>query len=296
MKKILKIETPQTPLPLVLDSPHSGHDYPADFLDNARFTADALRKYEDNYIDDIFSGAPKLGAAFLCALFPRTYIDPNRAIDDIDPELLAAPWPEDKYGLINPTIRSKNGHGIIRRLLSEDIELHKRKLSTAEIMHRITEYYAPYHNALADLLDRAHKDFGAVWHINCHSMPSRSAIPNTPLKLIGNTRAPVDFCIGDRSGTTSGKDFTHMLRDFLKAKGYRVSINDPYQGVELVQRYSDPLRGRHSVQLEINKALYMNERTDEKTSGYDALKRDMNDLVAHTADYIEAKLVPLAAD
>ena len=87
-----------------------------------------------------------------------------------------------------------------------------------------------------------------------------------------------------------------MLRDFLKAKGYRVSINDPYQGVELVQRYSDPLRGRHSVQLEINKALYMNERTDEKNSGYDALKRDMNDLVAHTADYIETKLVPLAAD
>lgn len=279
------------PLPLVFDSPHSGTHHPDDF-DHACDHAQ-LEKAEDKYVDDLFASAPDLGACLLSALFPRAYLDVNRAMDDIDPELMAVEWPFDDMP-INPSNRSHAGIGLIRRLVRPGQPVYDRALSPQEIRHRLETYYRPYHEVLKKLIEGAHYNFGQVWHVNCHSMPTTS-LTKGALGRVNPFQTP-DFVLGDRDGTTCDIHFTHALRDFLKSKGYKVAINDPYKGVELVERYSNPATGRHSIQIEISRALYLDEETYEKNKNYETLKGDITDLVAFCADYVQANLTQLAAD
>lgn len=290
MDDVFTIVKPEKPLPLIFDSPHSGHEYPNDFDYACDFSA--LEQAEDKYVDDLFSGVPDAGGALLLAHFPRSYIDPNRAACDVDTDLLDESW----TGEHNPTARSNAGIGLIRRLVKPGVPVYNRSLSAEEIQRRIDRCHRPYHIALHDLIEDAHYNYGQAWHINCHSMPATSAYPRQPVGLIGRKASPVDFCLGDRDGTTCDKDFTHALRDFLRGIGYTVSINDPFKGVELVSRYSDPARGRHSLQLEINKALYMNEETGEKSGGYTNLKADIDKMISFCVEYVTAHRGQLAAD
>ncbi|GJL85274.1 MAG: hydrolase [Micavibrio sp.] len=290
MDKIFTISKPDQPLPLIFDSPHSGALYPDDF--NYACDFEILARAEDKHVDELFALAPNYGGTLLAALFPRSYIDPNRAACDIDPDLLAEKWPDGS----NPTARSDAGIGLIRRLVRPGVPVYDRSLSIEEVQQRIEKYYQPYHDALKKLVDDTHYNFGQVWHINCHSMPSSSARPRQPIGLIGNQSKSVDFCLGDRDGTSCSKDFTHGLRDFIKAMGYSVTTNDPFKGVELVARHAEPARGRHSLQIEINKALYLNEEKNQKSDDYPALQKDVEQLVSFCATYVEQNLVDLAAD
>ncbi|MFP4313594.1 MAG: N-formylglutamate amidohydrolase, partial [Alphaproteobacteria bacterium] len=245
----------------------------------------------------LFSFAPDYGGTLLTAHFPRSYIDVNRAADDIDSDLLhGGYWPEHQFGPIDPTSRSDAGIGLIRRLVKPGVPVYDRYLSAEEIQARIQTCYNPYHTALEGLIEQAHYNFGEVWHINCHSMPHSSARPRMPRGIQGMQARHSDFVIGDRDASTANQDFTHTLRDYLKKLGYHVSINDPFKGVELVRRYSNPARGRHSIQIEINKSLYMDEETGEKNRNYTALKSDIEKLVAFIAGYASEHLVPKAAD
>jgi N-formylglutamate deformylase len=290
MTDILRIERPLKPLPLVFDSPHSGSIYPEDF-DTTCPRAD-LESAEDSFVDELFSSAPAHGATLLCALFPRAYIDVNRAEDDIDPGLLAEAWP----GQANPSARSDAGIGLIRRLVKPGVPVYARTLSHKEITKRIEKYYHPYHDALQKLIDDAHYNFGAVWHVNCHSMPSSSARPRQPVGIAGGRSQAVDFVLGDRDGTSCDPEFTHAIRDFLRGLGYLVTINDPFKGVELVARHSNPSRGRHSLQIEINKALYLDETSNKKSKDFPALKADIEKLVKFCAGFASSRLTSLAAD
>lgn len=276
---------PRNSLPLVFDSPHSGTAYPADF--DYACTFDALEKAEDKYVDELFGAAPDMGAALLCAHFPRTYIDVNRCEKDIDIDLLEDIWPEE----IAATPRSHAGIGLIRRLVKPGVPLYSRALKAAEIKTRIDTYYRPYHAALEKLIEDAHYRHGQVWHINCHSMPSQesSTFRVNPLRQ-------ADFVLGDRDGTTCDIDFTHALRDFLKKAGYKVAINDPYKGVELVRRYANPATERHSLQIEISRSLYMDEESCKKSKNFNALKEDIDKLISFCADYVQAQSLPMAAD
>jgi N-formylglutamate deformylase len=282
---VFSVVEPAFRLPLVFDSPHSGIVYPEDF----RFACDfhVLEKAEDKYVDDLFSSAPDHGAVLLTADFPRSYIDVNRCEKDIDPDLLDDLWPHE----IAPTARSHAGIGLIRRLVRPGVPVYDRQLTSAEIQHRITAYYRPYHDTLQRVIEAAHYDFGAVWHINCHSMPSQESqsFRASPLKA-------ADFVLGDRDGTTCDPDFTRSVRDFLRGLGYRVAINDPYKGVELVRRYSAPATGRHSLQIEVARNLYLNESTYEKSRNYNHLKEDIGRLIAFCATYVQAQQLPIAAD
>lgn len=288
------LENADAPLPLIVDSAHSGREYPEDF----RYACPLpdLAKMEDRYVDDLFSAAPDHGAALLRAHFARSYIDLNRAIDDIDPRLLADPWPHETHGIIRPTARSDYGIGLICRLTRPGLPVYNRTLASAEIVHRIEHYYKPYHAALESFLDSAHYRFGAVWHISAHSMPAASAIPKRALKLAGREAAPSDFVLGDRDGTTCGREFVHAVRDYLRKQGFRVSINDPYKGVELIRRYAQPTRGRHSLQIEINRALFIDEETGEKSHKYSNLKDNLKNFIKYCADYCNDKLSSIAAD
>ncbi len=294
MDNIFTLTKSASPLPLVYDSPHSGTIYPADFRYACAFAE--LERAEDKYVDDLFSAAPDHGASFLCAHFPRSYIDVNRDHLDIDTDLLDAPWPLDTHGPINPTPRSDAGIGLIRRLVRPGLPVYAAPLSADEIQGRITQYYHPYHQTLEALINEAHYNFGVSYHINCHSMPASSARPRQPLALIGREARMADFVLGNRDGQTCDHDFLHAIRKFLKNLGYHVTVNDPFKGVELVRRYSNPMRGRHSIQIEINKSLYMNEITGEKNAHYARLKGDIERLMAFIAAYAESTLVEQAAD
>jgi N-formylglutamate deformylase len=291
MTKQFTIAKPRNPIPLVFDSPHSGRDYPDDFRFSCDF--DELEKAEDRYVDDLFACAPHYGAALLLAHFPRSYIDGNRASTDIDPELMKEPWPHSE---IAPSARSDAGIGLIRRLVKPGMPVYDRDLSAREVLKRIKNCYEPYHDALEKLMDDAHYNFGQVWHINCHSMPSGSARPRRAIGMSGRAGKESDIVLGDRDGTSCDTDFTHAMRDFLKSLGYVVTINDPFKGVELVDRYSNPARGYHSIQVEINKALYMDEEKNRKNKNYGALKMDVEKLIGFCASWVNANLTSMAAD
>ncbi|MGP1394640.1 MAG: N-formylglutamate amidohydrolase [Inquilinaceae bacterium] len=277
---VLAIEEPASPgLPLVFDSPHSGTAMPAG--SNHVAGAADLATAVDHYVHELFGTATDHGAALLHALFPRTYIDANRAATDIDPALIEGTWP----GPLAPTEKSASGFGLIRRLVLPEVPMYDRRLSVAEIQARIDRYYAPYHAALAALLDDRHTRFGAVFHVDCHSMKEYGNAMNTDA---GQRRA--DMVLGDRKGTTCDPAMTAMVADFLKGCGYGVTVNEPYQGAELVRRYGRPAENRHSLQIELNRALYLDEATFTRGPGFAALKTDLDALIAALAGFVRARL------
>ena len=285
LQGIYTLTRPAETLPLIFDSPHSGVIYPEDFDYACDFSI--LEKAEDKYVDELFAAAPAHGAALLCADFPRSYIDVNRCERDIDVDLLEDLWPEE----INATARSHAGIGLIRRLVRPGVALYGRHLKSAEIRQRIETYYRPYHTILGQLIEDAHYHHGQVWHLNCHSMPTQEqqSFRINPLKT-------ADFVLGDRDGTSCDTEFTHAVRDFLRGRGYKVAINDPYKGVELVSRYSNPATGRNSLQIEVGRNLYLDEETYKKSSDFNAIKSDMDQLIAFCAVYVRAQALPVAAD
>jgi len=255
-------------VPVICDSPHSGAVYPADFDFAAPFAV--MRRAEDAFVDELFESAPRHGAGLLAALFPRSYVDPNRHEHDVDPKLLAEPWPD-------PVVASDHGRrglGVVRRLLRSTVPVYGRRLSIAEVQARLSHYHQPYHRELRSMIDAAHARFGAVWHINCHSMKSTAK---------GHPRA--DFVLGDRHGTTCEGEFTEFVATTLRDLGYSVALNHPFKGAELVARHGDPARGRHSLQIEINRGLYMDEERIERSAGFAPLQTDIDRLIAATARY-----------
>ena len=268
-------------LPLVFDSPHSGTDYPDDF--GHAVDPVALRHAEDTDIHDLWAGAVPAGAVLLHAHFPRSYIDPNRAGDDMDPDQIDGDFP----GSLNPTIKSNLGIGLCwTREPPAGGPLYDRKLTAAEISHRLNTYHQPYQRKLREILDAAHTKWGAVWHVNCHSMQEFASAMSTQER---GTPRP-DFVLGDRDGTACEASFTETVRSFLDARGYSVAVNDPYKGVELIRTNGDPAQRRHSMQIEVNRKLYMTEATRAPNDGYGALKSTFTDLSQHLADFVAAQL------
>jgi N-formylglutamate amidohydrolase len=238
-------------------------------------------------VHDLFTGALDQGAVMLDALFPRSYIDPNRAQNDFLPASLVAAEADHLPFQLEPTVKSDLGIGLIWMRVPPDGEpMYPQPLAAATVLQRLAGYYQPYHAALRECLDRTYRTFGRVFHINCHSMSNQASAMSTQPK---GTRRP-DFVIGDRDGTSCDPLLTQILYEFLTAQGYQVTINDPYKGVELVRAYSDPVHDRHSVQLEINRQLYMDETSREKNSDFGkiqiVLKQAIDALapLLHTSD------------
>jgi N-formylglutamate amidohydrolase len=261
---------------LVLDSPHSGHDFPTDF--DACVTEQELREGEDVYVDELWSAGPSLGIPLLSARFPRTYLDPNRHAGDIDPELLDGAWPWEYV----PSGKAKIGKSLVWRTLEDGRPIYARRLKPAEVKGRIERFHAPYHQELISLLEKSFKKHNRVYHINCHSMRSVAGRQSSD----GEGRRRADFVLGDRDGTTCEPQFTAFVRDRLTEMGYEVKVNDPYKGVELVRAYSDPRAGRHSLQVEIAKRLYMNEDTLERNAGFSKLQSDLRDLLVSLREHL----------
>jgi N-formylglutamate amidohydrolase len=267
-------------VPLVLDSPHSGLHFPADF--DPIVSEFDLRDGEDCFVDELYLPATEFGIPLLAAQVPRTYLDPNRHAGDIDLELIDGDWPHEYV----PSGKAAIGKALIWRTLDDGRPIYGRKLAVTEVVDRIERCHRPYHRALIDLMADARARFGAVYHLNCHSM---SAVAG-PMDegSAGSVRA--DFVLGDRDGTTCDPAFTGFVRATLAAMGYDVRVNDPYKGVELVRAYSDPARGRHSLQVEINKRLYMDETTRSRGPGFERLQRDLAAMVEVVCDFVRHRV------
>ncbi len=263
-------------VPLVLDSPHSGHDFPADF--DAIVSEAELRDSEDCYVDELYAAAHELGTPLLAARFPRTYLDPNRHAGDIDLDLIEGSWPWE----YRPSGKARIGKSLIWRTLDDGRPIYARRLKPEAVRARIERCHRPYHEKLRSQLDAAYRRFGKVYHINCHSMHSVAGKQSDD----GEGAVRPDFVLGDRDGTTCEPRFTEVVRSALTGMGYQVKVNDPYKGVELVRAYSNPGAGRHSLQIEINKRLYMNEKTLARTEGFSRLQKDLGELLRTVVDEI----------
>ena len=273
----LSIYGPAIPaVPLVLDSPHSGHRFPADF--DAAVSEFDLRDGEDCFIDELYRPATELGVTLIAAEFPRTYLDANRHAGDIDLELIeGGRWPHAWM----PSGKAAIGKALVWRLLDDGRAIYRRRLTVAEVTDRIERCHAPYHRAVKAHIEAVHARFGLSYHLDCHSMNAVAGAQGEG----GAGIARADFVLGDRDGTTCEPAFTAFAADLLGSLGYRVKVNDPYKGVELVRAYSDPAQGRHSLQVEINKRLYMDESQRRPHEGYATLQQHLQQLVDGVLDY-----------
>ncbi|MDB5745076.1 MAG: N-formylglutamate amidohydrolase [Polaromonas sp.] len=258
---------------LVLDSPHSGVVYPPDFLYSCELSV--LRRAEDTHVEKLYDFAPELGAHWIEAHFPRSYLDANRNITEIDVSLFDTPWPGPVES--DPCVLSKVrlGKGLVWRTTDDGIPLYARRLSVEEVQRRIAQCWKPYHAAVGQAIEAAHAAHGYSMHVNCHSMPAIASSHAT--EFPGEAHA--DFVVGDRDGSTANPALSGLVCEHLRALGYHVAYNHPYKGVELVRRYGDPARHRHSIQLEINRKLYMNEETLTLTPGFATLKTHLRSLI-----------------
>jgi N-formylglutamate amidohydrolase len=276
--QIFSIIEPASATPLIVDSPHSGRIYPDDF--KYICPLHMLRQTEDSYVDELATSAAQVGAAVISAQIARSYIDLNRAEDDIDPAVLADPWPL----ALNPSDRSLLGLGLVRRLCKSGVPVYEQPLPAAEVQKRIENYYRPYHDVLQKTVAQRMRQFGECYLIDCHSMPGQVG-EHSP------GQRP-DFVLGDRSGASADPSFTSRVCTILRDMGFTVALNDPYKGVEIVHRHGHPQAGQHALQLEINRRLYMNEQTLEKTAAFAKLQAELAvffrtlaaDLMRDTAD------------
>lgn len=261
--------------PLVLDSPHSGTVYPEDFRPACDLAT--LRRAEDTHVEKLYAFAPEMGAAWIEAHFPRSYLDANRDTTELDTALLDGPWTKPLSADPRVLAKVRLGKGLVWKLTDEGLPIYDRLLTVDEVRARIDNCWRPYHAAVAEAIDAAHARHGYSIHINCHSMPAVAGSHATDFPGLVHA----DFVIGDRDGSTADPALSQSICAHLRARGYSVDYNHPYKGVELVRRHGRPAGHRHSIQVEVNRKLYMDEATlalDE--AGAARLRQDLQSMVA----------------
>jgi N-formylglutamate amidohydrolase len=269
----------QHAVPLVLASPHSGADYPAEFLASSRLDPLTLRRSEDSFVDEIFAAAPDLGAPLLAARFPRAYLDVNREAWELDPAMFADTLP-NFVNIRSPRVRM--GLGTIARLVASGEEIYARKLRFAEARQRVETLYHPYHHVLRQLAAETEAAFGGYLLLDCHSMPSAAS-------EVGGAGA-ADIVLGDCHGASCARDIVEAARAFLAGRRFSVTLNAPYAGGFTTGHYGNPRRGRNAMQIEINRALYMDERSYRPKPGFARLANEMTALVEHLGAVMQDRL------
>lgn len=259
--------------PVVFASPHSGRLYPADFLVQSRLDPLALRASEDAFIDELFSGVVNLGAPQICARFPRVYIDVNRAPLELDPGMFEDALPERAD---TTSARVLAGIGTIARVVGKDQAIYKTPLPYSEARKRLENCYFPYHRALQNLIEQTQARFGTCLLVDCHSMPSsrHSKIQGTP----ENRGHHGEIVLGDRWGASCDPGITEITERAILSMGYSVRCNTPYAGGYTTQHYGRPETGVQAIQIEINRSLYMDERSISRLPVFDSVRERMTRL------------------
>jgi N-formylglutamate amidohydrolase len=269
----LRYEPTAAAAPLIVDVSRSGREYPETYRSALPFST--VHDNVSMYVDRLFAHAPEVGATLLYCTFPNTWIDVNRNELDMDPGVVDGAWPVQ----LKPTPRTLEGLGLIKSKSRHGEPFQERKLTVEEITERLDGYYRPYHRELARIVADLYARFGAVRQVSCHCMSAVGA-PTHP--DAGKPRP--DFCIGDLHGKTASPHFRTLIVNTLEGMGYSVSVNQPYPGNELINRHGDPARGADSIQIEINKKLFMDTNTFKPTNNFERLKSDVDRLLEVIAD------------
>ena len=274
-------------VPFVFNSPHSGRHYPQRFLAASRLNAEQIRRSEDCYVDELFGGVVQMGAPLLAANFPRAYLDVNREPWELDPRMFHEPLPS--YANIRSP-RVAGGLGTVPRLVGEGLDIYPGRLHLAEAIGRVNGLYRPYHECLKRLVTHTHAHFGHAVLIDCHSMPASIRATDTGMRP--------DFILGDRFGVSCTPGLTEHAIAILSGMGYRVAHNKPYAGGFITEHYGRPARGLHALQIEINRGLYMDERTYRRSASFAALSNDLTGFAARLMEFPDHYLggLPLAAE
>jgi len=272
--------------PFIFASPHSGRRYPAELLRMSRLNGRQLRQSEDCYVDLLFDAAPAYGAPLLRALFPRAWVDVNRSRDELDQRMFADPLPANADTKSN---RVRAGLGVIPRIVADGEDIYDRKLKYFEARRRLGACYDPYHQALARLVAAARARFGCAIIVDCHSMPSAGGAP------FRDSDRPIDFVLGDRFGASCSPAAPALVEQILSRSGYLVSRNAPYAGGHVAAAYGRPSDGVHVLQIEINRALYLDELRIARTAGFETLRQNLRGLIAELATISAAALRPALA-
>lgn len=269
------------PIALVCDSPHSGTQYPDDF--GYAVALNDLRLCEDTHVEGLWSGVPEVGGALLHAHFPRSYIDANRASTDIEAALLSEPWP----GELRPSDRcTRLGNGLLYSKTTTLTPIYARRLSVGEVRHRIESCWQPYREALRALIERTRTRHGRAWHLNLHSMPS-----NAYARLgLDSSRPLADVVLGDLRGVSCSAAFTRCVGGAFECLGYTVAINDPYIGQDLLREHGRPESGCESLQIELNRKLYLDETTRERSARFERMRHDIDRVLQEIARFVRAEI------
>jgi len=267
-------------VPFVFNVPHAGAVYPAAFLEASRLDALALRRSEDAFVDELFAGMARMGAPLMAACFPRAYLDLNREPYELDSRMFDGRLPA--YANTR-SMRVAGGLGTIPRIVADGQEIYRTRLPVDEALRRIDWLYKPYHRALRQMIHGTAQVFGHAFLIDCHSMPSGS---------VSRDDFKADIVLGDRYGTSCAGILIDLVEGAFRSLGYKVVRNKPYAGGFITEHYGEPSLGRHALQIEINRALYMNERALEKTQGFPTLSRDIDVVFSHVMQDIGGYFAP----
>ncbi len=267
--------------PVVCNSPHSGRAYPASFLRQSRLELAALRRSEDTFVDELFAEAPRAGVPLMRAHFPRAFLDVNREPYELDPRMFEGRLPAFAN---TRSLRVAGGLGTIARVVGDAREIYPKRIPVSEALSRIEQLYKPYHRTLRKLVSRAQKNCGIALLIDCHSMPSNAGSREE--------RPRADFVLGDRYGTSCSSAITDMVERTLRAQGHIVLRNKPYAGGFITQSHGAPASGRHALQIEINRSLYLREPSLEKSAGFPALRKAIASVLGKFLPVLEAWLAP----
>jgi N-formylglutamate amidohydrolase len=278
------IEPDRTSGPVVFNSPHSGSVYPRSFLTAARLDHATLRRSEDSFVDELIAGVVTRGYPMMRAHFPRCYVDVNREPYELDPRMFDGRLPSFAN---TRSMRVAGGLGTVARVVGDAQEIYDQRISVDDALRRIESLYKPYHRALRKLFTKVHADFGAAILIDCHSMPSATGSRDD--------RPRSDIVIGDRYGTSCVPAVAEMAEEVLRSLGYSVSRNKPYAGGFITEHYGNPAAGLHALQIEMNRALYMDERSHERIAGFRRLATDMEVLAGRLAAIPLEELRPYRA-
>ena len=257
-------------LPLVFASAHSGRAYAADFVAAARLDPLRLRRSEDGFVDELFAAAPAHGAPLLCATFPRAFCDPNREPWELDATMFEEVLPS---WVNTRSARVGAGLGTIPRVVASGEAIYPGKIRFAEAEARVRSFWQPFHNALRALTDTTRRQFGACLLIDCHSMPTGSMAP----------KDAVDVVLGDAYGTSCAAGAIRLVEQALVFQGFTVRRNEPYSGGYITRHYGRPREGTHAVQIEINRALYMDEQRIERLPAFADIQRRITGVIATLA-------------
>src|ERR1700688_178529 len=247
------VEPAQWRAPIIFNSPHSGSAHPRDFLTASRIDLAALRRSEDSFMDELIADLSDRGFPTVRVNFPRSYVDVNREPYELDPRMFTGRLPSFAN---TRSMRVAGGLGTIPRVVGDGQEIYRERLSIDDALARIEALYKPYHRALRRLINKAHQAFGAVIVVDCHSMPSIGVSRDEP-------RRP-DVVIGDRYGTSCAGMLPDMVEETMSRLGYSVGRNKPYAGGFITEHYGNPASGLHTIQLALNRAIYMDERRRER--------------------------------